>query len=287
MAPHDRRTFLATLGGGALALAGVSKASALVPAFSEAHRRLPRVGIQLYTLRRQAVADLSGTLVQIAKIGYKEVEFWGSFSIKPPEIRKILDQNGLTVPSGHYGFPRMPDGFATIFDNAKVMGQEWATFPSIPSGPSATVDDWKRIAGQFNDAGARARAAGLRFAFHNHDAEFKKIGDIVPFEVLLKETDPAVVSFELDLHWAYAGSADPIDLFHRYPNRFTMVHVKDSAGSPTFKQTDVGAGTYPWAKIFDVTTQARVQHYFVESDDATDPMAFAKTSFDYLQRLEF
>src|SRR5207237_7894854 len=131
-----------------------------------------------------------------------------------------------------------------------------------------TVDDWKHLAAQFNDAGTRAKAAGFRFAFHNHTEGFKKIGDVLPFELLLAETDPALVSFELDCHWAYVGGSDPVDLLHRFPTRFKMLHVKDSSGPPAYTQTDVGAGTYPWAKVFDAAEAAGVQHYFMESDDA-------------------
>ena len=280
---QNRRSFLASLG----AAAGLG---AITPAISSAlfpRKKLDRIGIQLYTVRRQANTDLPATLAQLAQYGFNEIEFWGTFPQKPPEIRQILDKNGLTSPSGHYAFPRTPDGYAKIFDTAKTMGQQWTTFPSVPNGPTATVDDWKRIATQFNDAGDRAKSAGLKFAFHNHNVEFRKIGDVVPFEILVKETDPALVSFELDLHWAISGGADPIDLFHRYPGRFSMVHVKDSAGPPDYKQTDVGAGTYDWKTLLAESNAAGIQHYFVEHDEPVDAMQFAKSAHDYLAKLEF
>lgn len=230
---------------------------------------------------------MRGTLAQLARIGYKEVEFWGSFREGAPEIRQMLNDNGLVSPSVHLGFPASPNGFAKVFADAKVMGQEWITVTSFPSGPTTTVDGWKRVAAAFNDAGARTKAAGFRFAFHNYGEEFKKIGGVLPMDVLVRETDPSLVSFELDIHWAYSGGGDVIDLLHRFPNRFPMVHVKDSSGPPKYTQAYVGAGTYPWAKIFDATTRAGVQHYFAEIDDTPDPMAFAKASYDYLTHLEF
>src|SRR5258708_1260112 len=284
MTLQDRRSFLVTLGGAALALAGGARQGA---ASVLGRRRLSRIGIQLYTVRRQAMTDLPGTLTQLAKIGYKEVEFWGSFSIAPPEIRKILDQNGLTSPSVHVGFPANPAAFARIFADAKVMGHEWITVPVPPNGPVATVDDWKRIAKQFNDAGSQIKAAGFRFAYHNHTGEFKKIGDVVPMDILLQETDPALVSYELDLHWAIAGGADPVDLFHRYPSRFNMPPVKDAGRPPDYKHTDVGAGTHPWAKILEVAHHDGVAHYFVENDEPAEPMEVARHSYDYLAKLEF
>jgi sugar phosphate isomerase/epimerase len=287
MTLQDRRSFIVTLGGSALALAGFARGAAALPAsLPPSRRRLQRIGLQLYSVRRQATADLPETLVQLAKIGYQEIEFYGSFKQTSAEIRQILDHNGLKSPSVHIGLPATPAAFDKIFADAKTMGQEWIVVASPPFMPK-TVDDWKRLAAQFNDAGARTKAAGFRFAFHNHTEGFKKLDDVVPWEMLVRETDPAHVSFELDINWAYVGGADPIDLIDRFPKRIKMVHVKDSSGPPSYTQTDVGAGTYPWAKIFEAATRAGVEHYFAESDDATDPMAFAKNSYNYLAKLEF
>jgi sugar phosphate isomerase/epimerase len=115
----------------------------------------------------------------------------------------------------------------------------------------------------------------------------RPVEGVRPFETLLADTDPALVSFQLDIHWAYAGGADAIDLIQRHPRRIRMVHVKDSSGAPEFKQADVGKGTYPWGKVLDAADVAGVEHYFIEHDSPADPMVFAKTSFDYLSNLEF
>lgn len=290
MTKQDRRSFLVTLGGSILALSCGRGSAALPGAGATAaiagRRRLQRIGIQLYSVRAQVRADLPGTLAQLARIGYNDIEFWGSFKETPAEIRQILDQNHMASPSVHIGLPANPAAFDKIFSDAKTMGQEWIVVASPPT-PLKTLDDWKRLAVQFNDAGSRTKAAGFRFAFHNHTEGFPKIDGVVPFELLLRETDPSLVSFEMDVHWVIAGGADPIDLMHRFPNRFKMVHVKDSSGPPKYTQTDVGAGTYPWAKILDAAAAVGVQHYFAESDDATDPMGFAKHSYDYLAHLEF
>jgi sugar phosphate isomerase/epimerase len=149
------------------------------------------------------------------------------------------------------------------------------------------VDDWKRLGAAFNDAGKKVKDAGFRFGFHNHTEGMKMDAGVRPFEVMLAETDPALVSFELDIHWAYAGGADAIDLINRYPRRFRMVHVKDSMGAPDFKQADVGKGTYAWAKIFVAADKAGIEHFFLEHDSPVDAMVFAKTSYDYLAALEF
>lgn len=287
MTQIDRRSFLTTLGVAALGVAGCSSSmmAGAVP-FVSSRRKLSRVGIQLYTVRSQARTDLAGTLARIAQIGYKEIEFWGSHALTPIQIRAVLDQNGLTAPSMHIGIPRTPEAWAPIFDTARAIGSRWITAASPPFQPR-TPEDWKRMAVAFNEAGKRVKEAGFKFAYHNHTEGMKMVDNIVPFHVLLAETDPDLVGYELDVHWAYAGGSDATDLISRYPNRFRMLHVKDSTGAPDFKQADVGAGTYPWSRVLAAATQAGVEHYFVEHDSPADAMVFAKTSFDYITAVEY
>ncbi|HEY9225732.1 MAG TPA: sugar phosphate isomerase/epimerase [Gemmatimonadaceae bacterium] len=281
---QNRRGFLSTLGGAAAGLAVRPGAlGALV--WPERRTRLDKVGIQLYTLRRVAQTDLPGTLAQLGKIGYKEIEFAGYYNRPPTEVRDILKANGLTAPSTHVGVNVIEQTPDKLFEESRIVGHEWITVPSLPSGPKATVDDWKRIADQFNRAAAHVKEAGFRFAFHNHNAEFKKIGDAVPLEILIKETDPALVSYEMDIYWVVNGGGNPLDLIARYPGRFKMLHVKDSAGPPDHKMVEVGAGTIDFKTIF--AKAKGIEHYFVEHDQPADPIASATASFNYLNSLSF
>jgi sugar phosphate isomerase/epimerase len=293
MTTFDRRSFLASLGGAALVAVGcagrsgaAAEALRAVSGSTPGKRKLARVGIQLYTVRTQARADLPGTLTQLSKIGFKEVEWWGAHSFTPAQLRAMLDQNGLTAPSVHIGIPRTPEAWTPIFDSARVLGHEWITAASPPF-QARTPEDWKRLAVAFNEAGKRVKDAGFKFAYHNHSEGMKPVDGVRPFETLMADTDPSLVSFQLDIHWAYAGGGDAIDLITRFPRRIRMVHVKDSSGAPDFKQADVGKGTYPWAKVFAAADRAGIEHYFIEHDSPADPMIFAKTSFDYLASLEF
>ena len=286
MTQYDRRSFLTTLGGAALALTGCAAVAPGTLVGSSQRRKLSRIGVQLYTVRQQARADLAGTLGQLARIGYKEVEWWGSHALTSTQLRALLDSNGLTAPSVHIGIPRAAEGWAPILDSAAVLGHRWITAASPPFQPR-TLDDWKRLAAAFNETGRRVKDAGFKFAYHNHSEGMRMVDDIRPFHIVLAETDPDLVSYELDVHWAYAGGADAVDLIRRYPNRFRMLHIKDSSGAPDFKQADVGAGTYPWANVLAAANRAGVEHYFVEHDSPADAMIFAKKSFDYLSAVEF
>jgi sugar phosphate isomerase/epimerase len=285
--PHQtRRTFLATLGAAAVAGRGGVSAQGLLAGLSDSERaRLGRIGIQLYTLRRQAGTDLAGVLAQLAKIGYKEVECAGYYNHSAAEIRDLLKQNGLTAPSAHIAITQIETSPATTFADAHTIGHEWITVPSLPNGPKVTADDWKRVAAQFSAAAAQVKAAGFRFAFHNHNDIVKKTGDVLPIDILMKETDPSLVSFEMDIYWAVNGGADPVELLARFPGRFKMLHVKDGLRPPGDTQTDVGAGTIDFKTIF--AKAKGIEHYFVESDSAADPPAFAAASYKYLANLQF
>ena len=256
-------------------------------AVASSGRKLRRIGLELYTVRRELAQDLPGTLKRVAEIGYKEVEFAGYANRTPTEIRDLLQVNGLTAPSTHIGLPAIQREPQKTFDDAKTIGHEWVTVASL-SGRQTTVDDWKRVADSFNQAGRAARTAGLRFSYHNHNTEFRPIKDsaVKPYDILLAETDPSVVDFQMDLYWVVNAGASPLDYIARYPGRFTMLHVKDSMGPPDHKMADVGAGMIDFRTIF-ARAGASVKHYFVEHDDPPDPFASAAASYRYLATLEF
>ncbi|HEV8445838.1 MAG TPA: sugar phosphate isomerase/epimerase [Gemmatimonadaceae bacterium] len=288
---ENRRSFLATLGVAALSVSarralgeGIERLADF-PGAPATPKKLARVGMELYTVRSNVSADMAGTLAALAKIGYKEVEFAGYYNHAASEIRDILKANGLTAPSAHVGIEAIETGGAQTFADAKVIGHEFITVASLPRGPKTTADDWKQVAARFNKAGEACKSAGFRFAFHNHNDIVKKTGDVLPIEILMKETDPALVSYEMDIYWAVNGGADPLQLLAAYPGRFSMFHAKDSMGPPDHKMADVGAGVIDFKTIF--AKGKGVEHYFVEHDNPPDPMASAAASYKYLSNLEF
>jgi len=281
---QTRRNFLATLGFAAL---GIGARDAIANEIVLAKKKLKRVGLQLYTVRDLVKADLPGTLAKVAAIGYKEVEFHDYFGHTPAQIRQVLRRNGLASPSTHRPFESLENGWGRTLDEAKAIGHKWVVIPSVPEEKRRTLDDWKRHAALFNRAAAQAKSARLRFAYHNHDYELKQIGGVRPLDILLNETDPSLVDFEMDLYWVVFGGADPLDFFKRYPKRFRLLHVKDSAGPPDNKMVDVGKGTINFRSIFAQSEKAGVKHYFVEHDNPADPIATLRNSYNYLRSLTF
>jgi len=279
----DRREFVQTLGAAAAAYLLHPRASnpnPLVPS------KIERVGLQLYTVRHEMEKDVEGTIARVAASGYKEVEFAGYFKKTPAEIRAMLDRHGLTAPSAHIS-SFAPDAWHEGLDAAHVIGHQYVVVPWIPEERRTGIDGFKKIAADFNKAAEQARAAGLQFAYHNHDFEFAAVEGKLPYDVLLAETDPKLVQMEMDLYWITKGGQDPLAYFARWPGRFPMVHVKDSMGPPDNKMADVGAGTINWKHIFAQQSQAGIKHFFVEHDQPADAFASIKASCDYLKRLEF
>jgi sugar phosphate isomerase/epimerase len=252
--------------------------------------RLDRIGIQLYSLRRELAKDFERTLARVAEIGYTEVEFAGYYDRTPAQVKAALERTGLRAPSAHIPISLLRESWAKTLDEARVMGHRYLIVPSIPEDELATADGVTRVAELFQRAGAEAKAAGLRLGFHNHDVDFMPIGGRggkAPFDLLLEKTDPAHVAFELDLYWISKAGRDPLAYFARYPGRFELVHVKDSGGPPEHRMVDVGRGTIDFKRIFARRREAGIQHFFVEHDDPPDPLGFARASYTFLSRLEF
>ena len=281
----NRREFLER-SGGALLLGAVG---AHGPGFFAPHAPSPeslnRIGVQLYTVRREMRANFEQTLERIARIGYKEVEFAGYFSRTPSQVRATLDASGLTAPSSHSAnLPAIRNEFPKLLEDAAVMGHRYVICASLPDSEE-TLDGFKRAAADFNRAGELALKSGIRLGFHNHDSEFKPLGSTNGYDILLAETDPRLVTMQLDLFWAVQGGKDPLAYFAKYPGRFSSVHVKDMAAGGAM--VDVGAGQLPFAKYFAQSKQAGIQHYFVEHDEPADPMASIAASYKYLNALKF
>lgn len=282
-----RREFLTAVG----ALAGAAalpQQAACAPRRPE-RRRLERIGIQLYSVRTEMERDMPATLARLAEIGYREVEFAGYFGRSPAQVRALLEANRLAAPSTHVGYDLLRSGWDKALDDALAAGHAFVTVPWLPEEARRTRDDWRRTADAFNRAAERARARGLRFAYHNHDFEFRDVDGDTLFDTLLQHTDPSLVEYEMDVYWTVRAGRDPLAYLRRHPSRFALLHIKDSAGPPAHTMVDVGAGTIDFAAILalDARQQSAVRHVFVEHDQPADPLAFAKRSYDHLSRLEY
>lgn len=261
--------------------------AAAIPAWAVTGRadRLKRIGVQLYTVRNALKADFDGTLQKVAAIGYKEVEFAGYMGRTPAQVKASLKQAGLRAPAEHIDLEVLEQEWGATVEAAHTVGHEYLVVAWIDAARRSSIEDYKRIAGIFNQLGRQANAAGLRFGYHNHAYEMAPLEGQVPYDVLLQHTDPDLVCFEMDLYWTTDGGKDPLAYFAKYPGRFPLVHVKDRTA--TGQMVDVGQGTIDWGAIFAHRKQAGMKHEFVEHDEPGDPFASITASYDYLRALRF
>jgi sugar phosphate isomerase/epimerase len=255
--------------------------------------------------------DYDGTLRQIAAIGYQEVETGVSPKRKATDVRKSLQDAGLRCQSLHMGFGGMDEAIPY----AKEIGAKYVissvTLPKVPEPgkfdakafmvqlAALTLDDFKKIAARCNEMGEHAKKAGLQFGYHNHNFEFKPLdGGEVGYEVILRETDPSLVKFELDCGWMVAAGHDPVVYLTKYPKRYRLLHIKDfqPTASPSVgldesvrpKPAELGRGHIDYKPIFAVAKKTEVELYYVEQEPpfiTTPAMEAIKIDYDYLHAM--
>ncbi|HEX8377822.1 MAG TPA: sugar phosphate isomerase/epimerase [Pedobacter sp.] len=264
--------------------------------------RKRKVGLQLYSLRNEITKDVKGVIGQVAKAGYNEVEtygyslndkFWG---LTPKEFKDLLQANNLTSYSGHYnvhqflGKDKNIDSIREYIDAATVLGQTYVVAPYINDVDRVNADDYKRIADKLNRAGELCKSANLKMAYHNHAFEFDPMGGKTGFDILLAQTDPKLVDFELDLYWVVRAGKDPLTFFNQHPGRFTMWHVKDMDKSKPELNTEIGNGTVDFKIIFNHAEASGLKQFFVEQEnfsDGIDPFVSIAKSSAYVKESGF
>jgi sugar phosphate isomerase/epimerase len=233
-------------------------------------------GIQLYTVRASMATDVPGTLQAIAGIGYKEVEFAGYFDHSPYQIAGMLDELGLKSPSSHVDAVTIRDDPLSLIESATAIGNDYLTIAWLDPDDRQSIDDYKRWAETFNRAGEKCRDNGIRLAYHNHDFEFLSLDGQVPFDILLSETDPALVDFEMDMFWVQKGGQDIVAILNKAPGRFTMAHIKDMDNQGNM--VEVGSGVIDFESILGNEAAIGLRHLFVEHDQPSDPFKSAAIS---------
>jgi sugar phosphate isomerase/epimerase len=276
----SRRTFLSS-GSAALLATKVSWAASL---------NLP-VGLQLYSVRTLLPTDYAGTLKQVGALGYKEVEAAGFFNLPVEQVKVAMKAAGLRCVSAHYSLALLKQHLDEILPFCKTLGTGYVVCSSPMhqqpgvKGP-LSLDDWRWSAEQFNQIAGKVEDAGMRFAYHNHYAEFGAINGTLPYDELLKNTDPAKVSFELDCGWVTVGGQDPIKYLKQYPKRIVMLHVKDFKDNKP-PSVPLGTGSIDYAPIFAAAAATgHIRHCFVEQEQFQGPIMEAlAVDAKYMKRL--
>jgi len=283
----DRRAFLTSLG---LAAAASQLACAASVRSATPTRRLRRVGIQLYTLRDDAKRDLERTLGDIAAAGYNDVELLGSmnnFGMPPARVREILDRNGLRAPSTHVGGTALDDLDHQLAD-AATLGHRYLIVASLPLGEQRTLDDYRRWADRLNESGRRSLTHGVWVGFHNHAADFVPIDGVVPYDILIERTDPAVVRHQLDTGNLAMAGRDPLEYMKRFGSRYWSFHIKDVLRLAATSDTELGKGIIDFKSLLASIDHIDDKHLFVEQETYPGaPLDSARRDYAYLSELTF
>ena len=287
-------------------LAGGVLAGAAIPRQMRAAQGFP-AGIQLYMVNADLAKDPAGTLKKIAQIGYSEVESAGWGRLSPAQFHDLVRDAGLRMPSAHLGFGMQETG--KLLEDGNILGVEFVVSSTLPPRgrgfsdffkivDSMSVDDFKGIAARANEIGQKAKAASLKYAYHNHNHEFRDLGDgKTGYDILLHETDPSLVKFEADCGWMKVAGKDPIDYLTRHGGRFAMLHIKDFKNitkpvnmlgsmlshSPDLPvATEIGRGSIDSKPIVQAGLKAGVTHFLVEQEAPfTEVPAMEAAEIDY------
>jgi sugar phosphate isomerase/epimerase len=284
------------------------------------------IGMQLYSMSTALSDDFIGTLKMLAEAGYKNLEFagpyyfspeeeiknniliqqmglkgYGYFNYAPEEVRKFLDDLGLTSYSAHVSTQSLEHDIDEVLKAATIIGHKYLICP-MTLGPD--IDTYKKAADTFNKIGESCKKAGIKFGYHNHSQEFHDFNGERPMDVLMERTDPELVIFELDLFWTTVAGVDPSKFIKKHADRIRLVHIKDMAKKMETPSTDwrvftdmsigreiltnqtiVGEGIIDFKKILNTAEKEGIQHYIIESDFPPDPVAFAKQSITNLKSI--
>jgi sugar phosphate isomerase/epimerase len=281
---YNRRSFLAA-GAAALAASSFSRT-----AYATSPR--PRAfGLQLYTVRKEIQEDTPRILATVRKIGYRSVEtFAAQYSRPAKELRQMISDAGLLLPSTHFGYTDLDQKF----DYAKELGAKYIVVGAPPFQKATSADAFKEFAAQYNKWGEEAVKYGLEFGFHNHNVEFQSFDAVTGLEILMKETDPELVKWQMDCYWVTQAGEDPIAMIQKYGKRLQTLHFKDrkpnvptsaKPGAPAHF-TEVGTGTINFKALWDAASAFHIPYFFVEQDQTEiPPLESIKVSYNNLKKI--
>lgn len=299
----SRRQFLKKT---AIALAGTTLLYDELPAANNTRELL---GVQLYSIREDMTSDPLGSLKQLARMGYKNVEHANYVNRKfygytAAAFKKILGDLGLKMPSGHTVMSKkhwdeaakdFTDEWKMTVDDAASVGQQLVISPWLDDYYRKTYDDLKRYMEVFNKCGELCKKSGMKFGYHNHDFEFsQKLNGIQVFDIILQNTDPSLVTQQLDIGNMYNGGAKALDVMKQYPGRFESMHVKDEIKSgrteEPYESTILGKGIVPVKEVIDLGRKSGGTLHFIieqESYQGKTPMECMKENLQVMKKWRY
>lgn len=292
---YTRKRFLktATTGLATTFISGKLMGGNIVSNF-DSSRKLKKFGLQLWTIKDILPKDPKGVLKQVAAMGYKQIEsyegdmgmFWG---MKNTEFKKLMDDLGMQIISSHCD---IDEGFDRKANEAGEIGMKYLIDPWF--GPQKNIDLFKKEAEKFNERGETCKKAGLRFGYHNHDYPFVPVDGQKPLDVMIQNTDPNLVDFEMDIYYVVTEKEDPKKWFEKYPGRFRLCHIKDrgrnipiSIEAAEDASCVAGKGEINFPEILKSGQKNGLKYFIIEQEhfDKISSIEAAKENAEYLRKI--
>ena len=285
------KTMMLALLVGALPLLFVLTAGAAAKS-SEANA----VGLQLYSLRDQFAKDVPGTLDKVRAFGFKNVELAGTYGMTPEKFKAELDARGLRAVAGHFPFDRYRKDVTGIALEAKALGLEYVGCAWIDHQDPFDEKTCRDAITVFNQAGAALARHGIQFYYHTHGYEFQRFGKGTLFDLMMTETDPQFVSYEMDVFWIVHAGQDPVKLFKKYPGRWQLTHLKGmkettptgllTGHSEVTNDLPLGAGKIDFPPILKAAKKSGVKWHFLEDESPSVEQQIPQ-SLQYLKTVKW
>lgn len=252
------------------------------------------IGLQLYSLRAQFGKDTPGTLDEVKSFGIQYAELAGTYKVPPAEFKAQLIAHGIQPISGHFGYEQYRDHLDGVVHDAETLGLKYAGCAWIPHMGNFDEKTCRDAAAVFNHAGEVLAQHGIKFFYHTHGYEFQPYGDGTLFDLLMAETNPKFVHYEMDVFWIVFPGQDPVKIFEKYGHRFELMHLKDmrnglatgslSGGTDVKNDVALGTGQIKMASVLHAAKKAGVKWYFIE-DESPDSEQQIPVSLKYLENV--
>jgi sugar phosphate isomerase/epimerase len=253
-------------------------------------------GLQLYSLRDDFKKDVPGTLKKVQSFGIRLVELAGTYELPPAKFKEMLTTHGLQPVSSHFAYERFRDDPEGVAREAKTLGVQYAGCAWITHTDTFDEKECRGAIEVFNRAGAVLAKHGLKFFYHTHGYEFQPHGQGTLFDLLMAETKPEYVSYEMDVFWVVHPGQDPVKLLGKYGKRFELMHVKDmkkgvktgdlTGKSDVSNDVTLGTGQMNWPAILQAAEKAGVKYYFIEDESPTSAQQIPQ-SLKFLKQVKW
>jgi len=254
------------------------------------------IGLQLYSLRAEFSKDVEGTLKKVRSYGIKNVELAGTYNLSPGNFKQMLDDAGLKPISGHFPFERFRDDIEAVVRDAKALGIQYAGCAWIPHKGDFDEKTCRDAAAVFNRAGEALDKENIKFFYHTHGYEFQPHDKGTLFDLLMAETKPDLVRYEMDIFWIVHPRQDPVKLLRQYNKRWALMHLKDmkegtprgllTGNSDVKNDVALGTGIIDFPSILETAQEVGIKYYFIEDESPTAAEQIPQ-SLRYLEKVKW